>query len=243
MNPQPLYDYWASWFKQPEAEKMKRLRTPGKGGYYPPNTEQPGYTGTPDSKEYFHWRCREDYGLSDELDEATRHEFVDCLNKADAWCNEHGLTSLVGAVKEEDCVLRIIHYPPTPDGNVGQAHVDFDLLTVSIPGTVPGLEVWDPRPRYPDLGGPVGWEQRESFEVHVGEMLQIYTADKAVEMGMPIWLADRHRVRTPPNTERLKAVFFYLPPDDFELRPGFTARDYLNDVLGRAGTREIGVKP
>lgn len=79
------------------------------------------------------------------------------------------------------------------------------------------------------------WTKREPLEVHVGEMMEIYTGE--------VIQATTHRVRTPPNTERFKAVFFYLPPNDFSLRPGFTAGDYLygpNGVLEKAGTAGVG---
>lgn len=305
MNTTPFYDFWARFFAQPLAEKMKHLRQPGRGGYYPANTEQPGYTGTPDAKEYVHVRTHhlDDDAFGEDWNSPTGAVFSACLRKADEWCREHGFVDLSASVRTEDCVLRIIHYPPNKTGNVGQAHVDFDLLTVSVPGTCPGLEVWDPptpvvrnldTPENRDFwehsrraakevatwpewkragvnGGterPDHWHQRESFEVHVGEMLQEYTRGDlpcnvmhtscghvwgcrhhdqkgcSCQRSQPL-KATPHRVRTLPNTERFKAVFFYLPPMDFELRPGFTAGDYLygpNGVLVKAGTAKVGVK-
>ncbi len=220
-----MYSFWEEWFAQPEEEKRKHLRQSGKGGWYPPGSESPGYEAKADPKEYFHWRLTQAHPFGDD---ETEEIFWACYDKANDWLNERGLHNVMKAVEAEDCVLRIIKYPATPDGNVGQAHCDFDLLTVSVPGTVPGLEVWGET-----HGGAPYWEPRETFEVHVGEMLTHYAKIPATP----------HRVRVQPNTERYKAVFFYLPPMDFELRPGFTARDYLlgpNGVLNKAGTAKVG---
>ncbi len=78
-------------------------------------------------------------------------------------------------------------------------------------------------------------------------MLEVYTKNRYAHPAQPDgqWPleATTHRVRTPPNTERFSAAFFYLPPNDFELRPGFTAGEYLNGpngVLKRAGTYNVG---
>jgi isopenicillin N synthase-like dioxygenase len=249
-----FYSYWRGWFAQPTAEKMKHLRSPGKGGYYPAGSESPGYTGNADPKEYFHFRIGEHgrletTALPGRVAHVTREVFWDCHNAAVDWCRERGLDGLPNNVNAADCVLRILHYPPTATGEVGEAHRDFDLLTVSVPGTCGGLEVW--KPSAPGVAcvlcasgehvPPGGhWHPRETFEVHVGEMLEIYTDDPA-SMDRPV-PSTLHRVRTPPNTERFKAVFFYLPPNDFELRPGFTAGDYLKEALATAGTADVGVR-
>lgn len=249
MKTEEFYGFWSQWFAQPLEEKLRhrRDRVKGTGFYYPMGSEQPGYTGVADPKEYVHIKAEH---IQDGFPE-TCGAFFECFQKAQSWCKDHGLAHLNEVVDPFDCVLRIIHYPPNETGNVGQAHVDFDLLTVSIPGTVPGLEVWEPHPplhacvlctkgKHEPFGGD--WHQREAFEVHVGEMLEIYTQSEPrfSHDGFPVLTATPHRVRTPPNTDRLKAVFFYLPPMDFELRPGFTAHDYLlgpNGVLLRAGAK------
>jgi isopenicillin N synthase-like dioxygenase len=234
VNTDAFYDYWAKWFAQPEAEKMRFLRSPGRGGYYPAGSEAPGYEAKADPKEYFHVRLAHCFGPDAILPKVVWEVFNACEEEASEWLWQHGFgESIDDHCRSHDMVLRVLHYPATPDGNVGQAHCDFDLLTVSVPGTCPGLEVWE--------GGctkqeghdcAVNWVKRETFEVHVGEMLTHYAKIPATP----------HRVRTPPNTERFKAVFFYLPPNDFELKPGFTAGDYLKGVLTKAGTAGIGAK-
>lgn len=216
-----MYDFWANWFAQPEQEKLKLLRSPGKGGFYPTFSETPGYTGNKDPKQYFHVRTNH-LGM----DAATAAIFWRCCHVATSWMIDAGFPELY--VKPDNCVLRILHYLPTSDGAVGETHCDFDLLTVSVPGTVPGLEVFENKE----------WKLQEEG-VQVGEMLEIYASN--FDLDTPI-KATPHRVRTAPNTERYKAVFFVLPDNDFELRPGYTANDYLSEALSKAGTINIGKK-
>jgi isopenicillin N synthase-like dioxygenase len=237
-----MYAYWREWFAQPLAAKMAHLRTPGRGGYYPAGSEGPGLEGGRDErKEYFHYRWRGGHPDSGQTNAYSLTElvFLDCLDRAHIWLSEHGLDNLIGNWAQRH-VLRILHYLPSPDGCVGEAHRDFDLLTVSVEGTAPGLEIYEGRENYPN-----GWDRWTSQEtgIQVGEMLEIYTRgyDREAELGIITPLtATTHRVRTAPNTERYKAVFFYLPPNDFELRPGFSAGDYLKDVLSKAGTYNVG---
>lgn len=251
------YSFWKSWFAQPEEGKLAYLRTPGKGGYYP-SGEYPGFSGKPDPKEYFHYRV----GHFD-MDPETSGTFMRCYTNARAWLKDRGLLSALD-FGPEHCVLRVLHYFPTPDGHVGEAHRDFDLLTVSVPGTVPGLEAYRPCPGddcghpcrkcggaygghdVPDcreFGGrfecvcPGAWTSAEGG-IQVGEMLEIYS-DHLTEHGLR---ATTHRIRVPPMTERYSAAFFMLPPDDFLLRPGYTARQYLDEVLAKAGTLKIGAE-
>jgi hypothetical protein len=238
VNLENFYAFWREWFAQPEAAKLERSRLSGKGGYYQLGSESPGYSGKPDPKEYYHWRLKEGKFGGKE----TRDLFWHCQGVADGWLARRGLSTVIKACRPEDCVLRILHYPPTPDGHAGEAHRDFDLLTVSVPGTCPGLEVGEQE----WLGDPLGrtdtvWYSQEEG-IQVGEMLEIYTGANQVARPSTCnkqFAATLHRVRTPPNTERFKAVFFFLPPMDFELKPGFTARDYLSGpdgVLKKAGT-------
>jgi isopenicillin N synthase-like dioxygenase len=259
-----MYDFWREWFALPLDEKMKRSKkVTGKSGYMPFGSEAPGFGPESDPKEYFHWKLShraEGFGS-----EETAAVFSQCFDTAQQWMIDRGLVEVSNAVSPRDCVLRVIHYPPHPSGAVGQAHRDFDLLTVSVEGTAPGLEVLNPkRIHNRSMIHPSDWEPQETG-IQVGEMLEEYTRNDLrcdvmhIACGHP-WKcrhqdqsactchranplqATTHRVRTAPNTERYKAVFFYLPPMDFVLRPGFTAGDYLKDVMSKAGTYGIGAK-
>lgn len=248
-NTDAFYSFWRDWFAQPmEAkEPFRRVKsaTENRGNWYPPFSEAPGFTGKPDPKEYFHWTLkdsRSDSWLPTCINHQTVDVFWDCFDKARDWCDARGLSVLPDTVNASDCVLRILHYLPTPDGLAGEVHRDYDLLTVNVGGTCPGLEVYgrNGNCRYHPRGCD-SWSLREGG-IHVGEMLEIYTARRALPGVRGNEIATPHRVRIPPNTERFAAVFFYLPLMDFELRPGLTARQYLADAMRRAGT-DRGAKP
>jgi isopenicillin N synthase-like dioxygenase len=220
-----MYSFWRDWFAQPDEAKRHHLRSPGRGGWYPPGSESPGYDAVADTKEYFHVRAHHC-----ELDAATWDVWVDCYGRAQRWLFEHDLPELA-ALDVNNHVLRVLRYPPTSDGAVGAAHCDFDLLTVTVPATAAGLEAWSV------AYGAGAWGPAEPHSVHVGEMLAHYTRNyRRVD---PL-LATPHRVRVAPNTERLSAAFFWLPPGDFVLRPGLTAADYLRETLTKAGTASVG---
>lgn len=208
------YEYWRIWFGEPIEFKKKYLRSPGKGGWYPPYSESPGYQNK-DPKEYFHFRTNH-FNMS----AATEQLFLEGYNKALDKLQELGLDDVPKDLN--NCVLRILKYFPTPDGLVGEAHKDFDMVTHAFEGTSPGLQV---------LEGGGKWVEQETG-THIGEMVEIYAN----------YPATIHRVVTKPNVERFKAVFFFLPPNDFELSPGFTAADYLKRVLNKAGTDKVGIK-
>lgn len=260
MNTAAFYEFWRAWFAQPEGDKLACLRQPGRGGFYPARSESPGFTGRPDPKEYFHVRTGHLGAEGYCLDLPTAHVFSACYVRARTWLYERGLLEALNFAPEE-CVLRVLHYFPTADGHVGEAHRDFDLLTVSVPGTVPGLEriAWDgpcPATGEPPPGacacmeGVAGegcagdWVSAEGG-IQVGEMLEIFTAHQAgpLAAGKLYLPTTTHRVRIPPNTERFSAAFFYLPSRGFELRPGYTEGDYLREALTKAGTYSVGVKP
>lgn len=197
-----------------------------RGNWYPPGIESPGYSGKPDPKEYVHVGLKDSEADSPLWTGDVSAVFWDCYWAAVDWCMERGLADLRRAVRPEDCVLRILHYLPTADGLAGEAHRDFDLLTVNVGGTCPGLEVFEPVTRDLPNGRPFtapAWTPREGG-IHVGEMLEQYQPSPG--NAQRLFTATPHRVRLSPKTERLAGVFFYNPPRDFVLRPGFTARDY-----------------
>ncbi len=275
MQTEQFYQFWKQWFAQPAEAKepFRRVKQDpcatcggdrlifdpqlracpacngagkiNRGNWYPPGIESPGYTGKPDPKEYVHVTRRDDGGPL--YTEETHRVFTDCWRAACDWMYARGLSTLVNVVQPEDCVLRILHYLPTADGLAGEAHKDFDLLTVNVGGTCPGLEVDEAHTDEWNAGCMGGWLPREGG-IHVGEMLEIYTAkhgvdllksDPAGDCEMDVTArvpATPHRVRLPPNTERFAAVFFFLPPMDFVLRPGLTAQQYLAEAMRKAGT-------
>lgn len=102
-------------------------------------------------------------------------------------------------------LTKIIHYPPTPDGEFGvNAHHDAGFLTILAPGKTLGLQVqnatgdWIPVPIVP-----------ESFVINLGEMLQ--------GMSGNYFIATPHRVVT--REERYSVGYFHGPSLDTTLEP------------------------
>jgi hypothetical protein len=207
-----VYAFWKKWFDQTNEIKARYKRgLHGSGGWYPAYSEGPGLEGVKDHKEYFHFRtCH--FGLHS----VTKELFEHAYEKAHSSIIKKN-TKL--SYPPENHVLRIIRYFESDQEIVGQAHKDFDLLTVAYPGTRPGLEV--------SLTGEhfLPFEPSPKGTIHGGEMFEIMSTHKAM----------LHRVRT-DGQERLSAVFFYNPDLDLELSPGYTAKDYLNKTLKKAGT-------
>ena len=100
-------------------------------------------------------------------------------------------------------LLKLIRYPPTPDGGAGvNAHHDTGFLTVLAAGETPGLEV-----EAPDRTWIAVPPSRHRLVVNLGEMLQAMTGNYLV--------ATPHRVIT--ETERFSAAYFHGPSLDTEL--------------------------
>lgn len=220
-----VYSYWKDWFEQPPEEKSKFLREPGRGGWYPPYSESPGY-GEKDAKEYFHY-------VRDGLIQHTETDKLLTLGHGIAlqFLQKYNLGHL--GYRDEFSKLRILRYFPqkVPHGQAGwvrteikgEAHVDYSLLTVAFP-TTPGLM----------LHGLNGWEcaNLDRPKILIGEMLELHTEG--------LFKATKHKIQVLTQEERYAIIFFYLPPENFEISPGYTARSYWDDRLSKAGTKDIG---
>lgn len=106
---------------------------------------------------------------------------------------------------ERMSLTKIIHYPPTPEGQFGvNAHHDAGFLTILAAGRTPGLEVenaegeWIPVPVVP-----------EAFVINIGEMLQ--------GMSGNYFIATPHRVMT--RAERFSIGYFHGPSLGATLEP------------------------
>lgn len=243
MNLSKFYEEWRQWFNQPYEVKAERLRKrdpvtlKGRGNWAPPGSESPGYDFADTHKEYVHLKW-DDVAWENSWAKTSRHLFLECWASAQSWLKARDLDEIAATLQLEDQVLRVLRYLPHPTGEVGAAHVDFDLFTINLPGTAPGLE------RLVAQSGPNQVWKLEEEGVHVGRQLEICTsADGSVphdNLDDDDAFATVHRVRTLPNIERMKAVFFVLPPTSWVLRPGrdgnpdYTSGQYLKGVLNKA---------
>ncbi len=143
-----------------------------------------------------------------------------------------------------DSILRLIHYPPTPDdalpGSMRSApHEDINLITLLCSATAAGLEVQD---RNGDWI-PVASRQNQ-IVVNCGDMLQNLTNGR--------FRSTKHRVVNPVDcrTSRLSLPFFMHPRKPVDLTPlprciaqtggearfpSITAGDYLTQRLQEIG--------
>ena len=152
-----------------------------------------------------------------------------------AICAHVGLDAdhLVGAVREGNSVMRVIHYPPVgPDSPPGAvrsaAHEDINLLTVLPASTQPGLELLDRQTG--------GWRALvtppDVMICDTGDIMQRLTSGR--------YPATTHRVVNPPasgNRSRYSMPFFCHPRPDFPLvamdgdHPPVTAGAFLRERL------------
>lgn len=146
--------------------------------------------------------------------------------------------------REGDTILRVIHYPPVPEGMEGSvraaAHEDINLITLLCGATASGLELKerDGSWRAIESGG-------EQIVVDAGDMLQNVTNG--------LYRSTTHRVMNPPDSreERFSIPCFIHPRGEADLTPlsscvartggearypSITAGAYLDERL-----REIGL--
>ncbi len=151
------------------------------------------------------------------------------------------------AIADGNSVLRLLHYPPVPDGGGGAiragAHEDINLITLLLGAEEAGLELLTKDGQWLPASPPEG-----ALVVNIGDMLQRLTNH--------VLPSTTHRVRNPENTRaglsRYSMPFFLHLRSDFliETLPGcisaqnpdrypvsILADDYLQERL-----REIGLK-
>jgi isopenicillin N synthase-like dioxygenase len=115
-------------------------------------------------------------------------------------------------VRGGNSVLRLIHYPPVPEGvesgSVRSApHEDINLITLLVPARGPGLELLDRDGQWLPVHA-----ERNDLIVDSGDMLARMTND--------VIPATTHRVVNPagPNVSRYSLPFFVHPRSDVILR-------------------------
>jgi isopenicillin N synthase-like dioxygenase len=117
--------------------------------------------------------------------------------------------ALDGDFREATCTLRLLRYPPQPEGLADQfgfaPHIDTGMLTFLAQSALPGLEVrtrdglWLRPPAIPG-----------TFVVNTGEMLGRYSNDR--------FAPTPHRVVHQGTEPRYAIPFFYGPDNDAMIR-------------------------
>lgn len=245
-----------------ESEASKRRYAGGQRGYTPFGVEHAKNRTAPDLKEFFHVGPERPASVRHgELMPANiwpaepkgfRETFITLFEALqdsgriilEALAPELDLPKayFTPLVAEGNSVLRLLHYPPIPEGVDPEcvraaAHEDINLITLLVAASSSGLELLDRDGTWL----PVETD-RNNIIVDSGDMLARMTND--------VIPATTHRVVNPtgPNVSRYSMPFFMHPNPDVVLRcvpscvgagvkqPEITAGEFLKERL-----REIGL--
>ncbi len=236
-----IYSSWAAFFA--DSSKHDWLRDPVKqDGFFPFQSEHAKGSPAKDLKEFYHvypWGR-----VPPQLEDITRSLYqdlnllgIELLGWLDDALPDHLKQSLslplAGMMQDsQQSLLRILHYPalaetPEPDAIRAAAHEDINLITLLLAGSKPGLEAMDTEGQWHSVPCDPGM-----ITINNGDMLALATDG--------YYPSTTHRVINPDqdaNEPRFSMPMFLHPKPDVDLKPGFTADDFLQQRL-----REIGLK-
>lgn len=236
-----IYSSWAAFFA--DSSKHDWLRDPERqDGFFPFQSEHAKGSPAKDLKEFYHvypWGR-----VPPQLEDMTRSLYqdlhllgIELLGWLDYALPDHlkQLLSLPLAAMMQDSqqsLLRILHYPalvemPEPDAIRAAAHEDINLITLLLAGSKPGLEAMDTDGNWHSVPCDPGM-----ITINNGDMLALATDG--------YYPSTTHRVINPDqdaNEPRFSMPMFLHPKPDVDLKPGFTADNFLQQRL-----KEIGLK-
>jgi isopenicillin N synthase-like dioxygenase len=223
------YALSAQLFDQPEAFKRQFMRV--SRGYTPFRTEHAKNHSVPDLKEFWQIGPEDNpYGTDDVVRPpnvwpSVPHGFKDTLLALYSALELTGRILLEALTPSLDVprdffeqrvhggnsVLRLIHYPPVPEGaepgSIRSApHEDINLITLLVPARGPGLELLDRDGRW--------------LPVHANQNdLIVDSGDMLARMTNNVIPATTHRVVNPAgaNVSRYSLPFFVHPRSDIIL--------------------------
>ena len=232
-----LYARWGAFFAS--AEKDDYAFDPERyDGFFPQTlAETAKGRSVRDIKEYYHYypwgRCPP--ALEEEI--STYYaETVAFASTLLGWVERHTPPEVAAGYSEplsamiaggEQSLLRVLHYPPIPDGvepgavRAG-AHEDINLLTVLPASNEPGLQVKARDGRWLDVPCDFG-----NLIINVGDMLQ--------EASGGWFPSTTHRVVNPAGLDasrsRISLPLFLHPRPEVVLSERYTAGSYLAERL------------
>jgi isopenicillin N synthase-like dioxygenase len=249
-----------AFFALPEAEKTSYAMPDShfQRGYSPFGVESAKGVDAPDLKEFWHFGRDTIPGIPGtppveglpEFDKAGQtlfdemDKFGRTLMEALGQILEMRSDQIDAALVNGNSVLRLLHYPPMPEGRGSSvraaAHEDINLITLLLGAEEAGLQVKHRSGVWMEVDAPAG-----SLVINAGDMLQRLTAG--------IIPSTTHRVVNPTEERaphsRYSMPFFLHPASDFPLKAlpkclemggtayeTITARGYLDERL-----REIGL--
>jgi isopenicillin N synthase-like dioxygenase len=223
------YELSAAFFAQPL--EIKQRYTRGPRGFTPFRTERAKDASVPDLKEFWQIGPEDQSAMENDPTQAPNvwpdypPRFKETFLALHAALENTGRVLLEALTPGLDVpldyfesrarggnsVLRLIHYPPVPEGvergSVRSApHEDINLITLLVPARGPGLQLLDRDGQWlPVNAGP------NDLIVDSGDMLARMTND--------VIPATTHRVVNPegPNVSRYSLPFFVHPRSDVTL--------------------------
>ena len=232
-----LYERWKTFFASEEKEAYA-FDPERYDGFFPrAQAETAKGHSVRDIKEYFHYypwgRC------PPELEDEVARYYAEAVTFAATllgWVEKHTPADVAARFREplsgmiegsEQSLLRILHYPPIPEGvdpgaiRAG-AHEDINLLTVLPAADEPGLQVKARDGSWLDVPCDFG-----NLIINVGDMLQ--------EASGGYFPSTTHRVVNPEGADasrsRISLPLFLHPRPEVVLSERHTAGSYLAERL------------
>jgi isopenicillin N synthase-like dioxygenase len=237
-----VYEEWKLFFEAMTLdEKNEYHHTDGTDGYYPMNSENARDSQIKDLKEFFHYYGSNRQNLPNHI--MNTNALYRQLNNV----GQLLLSYVQGATPKEvrdrfsyvlpamasgspNTLLRIIHYPPIDNKQTARAvraaaHEDINLITLLPTATAAGLQVKDVNGNWRD----VIEDDPNSIVVNVGDTLQMASGG--------YYKSTSHRVINPEDLtqSRYSMPMFIHSHSHIELRPGYTAGQYLRERLVEIG--------
>lgn len=258
------YDLSQQLFNLPIEQKTKLISSAGAGqrGYTPFGQEHAKDSKFPDLKEFWHvgreWSASSRFAnnFPPNIWPEQITEFRSIFNKIFSELDGVGriiLRALTeplqvpenyfeGMVNEGNSILRLLHYPPIPEGADpncirAAAHEDINLITILVSASASGLELRSREGKWLPIE-----TKANNLIVDSGDMLARITND--------VIPSTTHRVVNPkgPNTSRYSMPFFMHPNPDAMLScipscegEGAKYSDILSEDFLRQRLREIGL--
>lgn len=236
---QTVYSDWRNFFDSPLKNNYLRNKDTGEG-FVPYGVENAKGVAQKDLKEFYHFYPWGRYPLHIHMHSTLKlyQEMTELGNQLVSWLDKTLPTNIAEQLSmplnrmidgSDQHLLRILHYPPIESDTTAlrsAPHEDINLLTLLPAGTSGGLELMDSHGIWHAVPGG-----HSVIFVNTADMLDLCTQG--------YYKSVKHRVTNPigelATQSRYSLPFFIHPRPEVELKPGFTAQNYLLQRLKEIG--------
>ncbi|PKL74656.1 MAG: 2OG-Fe(II) oxygenase [Candidatus Melainabacteria bacterium HGW-Melainabacteria-1] len=237
-----VYEEWKGFFASAELKARYLFNRESQDGYFPQSVSETaiGFSAK-DLKEFYQIYPWGKFPAELSQRSLTLYsQLSDLAHTLLQWVEDHLPEQIAAQLAcplsdmitgSEQTMLRILHYPPMPNSETGDAvraaaHGDINLLTVLIGATTTGLQVQDATGTWHNV--PC---DRDCIAVNIGDMLQLATQG--------FYRSTIHRVVNPSGPAgklaRLSMPLFLHPRPDVKLSEHYTAESFLKERLHAIG--------